>query len=209
MSFLTHAIDTFCEIKSETGYAVICTGNIVSFERDLIVLKNIVSFMKADNFKGIITIISKNRGLQVFKADVKQITADSVVIDNLQRIVNADRRAGYRMAVGLPALVTIDSEPGVGYDTIIQDMSVSGISISVHKSFKIDDIIRVQFPLDPENSHICVADCNVVRTIGSVNYSMRRYGCEFSEVSASDRQLINAYLTQLRTKQMRIEQSLI
>jgi len=73
----------------------------------------------------------------------------------------------------------------------------------------IDDIIRVQFPLDPENSHICVADCNVVRTIGSVNYSMRRYGCEFSEVSASDRQLINAYLTQLRTKQMRIEQSLI
>lgn len=209
MSYLSHVEGTFCEIKRESGYVVICTGNIVSMDAEQIVLKNKVSFMPAENFRGIITILSQNRGLQVFKADVKQITADTVLLENLQRIVNADRRTGYRIAVGLPALVTIDSEPGVGYDTIIQDMSVSGISISIHKVFKIDDIIRVQFPLDPENSHVCVADCNIVRTIGSVNYSMRRYGCEFTNMSDSDRQLINAYLTKLRTKQMRLEQSLM
>lgn len=205
MSYLSHVEDAFCEIKSESGYAVICTGNIVSIAQDEIILKNKVTFLSAENFKGIITILSKNRGFQLFKADIAQINDNRIVLKNLERIINLDRRTGTRFAVGLSALVTIDSEPGIGYDAIIQDMSVSGISISIYKKFNIDDIIRVQFPLDPENSHICVADCNVVRTIGSVNYNMRRYGCEFSEMSDSDRQLINAYLTQLRTNQMRMK----
>ena len=202
MVLSANVIDSFCEIKYAANGVTVCTGNITNVDDGRIYLKNIVTFIQTQNFAGTITVLNRKHGLQVFKADIKQMTAGYVVLENLSRVVNSDRRSGYRASVGLQALVTINSEPNVGNDAIIQDMSVSGISLSVYKALDIGNIIHVQFPLQ-NGSHVCEADCTVVRNIGSINYSMRRYGCEFTNMSDEDRKLINDYMTDMRIQMMR------
>ncbi len=202
---ITYTAGAFCEIKLASNYVTVCTGNIESAVSDKISLTNMVLFTKPASFDAIITVLNKVGSLHVYKATVTDIDHNELHIENLQRLVQTDRRAGIRADVGLQALVTIDREPDMGYDAIVLNMSVTGIAISVHKAFDVGDIIDVQFVLndDAQRTYLLSCKCSIVRTIGSTNYLMRRYGCEFVDMSPVDRQLINDYMARLRTQMMR------
>ena len=202
---IAYTIGAFCEIKLASNYVTVCTGNIENITADKISLTNTVLYTKPATFDAIITVLNQTSGLHVYKATVTKIDHNDLHIENVQRLVQTDRRAGIRADVGLQALVTIDNEPEMGYDAIVLNMSVTGIAISVHKAFSVGDIITVQFVLndDAQRTYLLSCKCSIVRTIGSTNYLMRRYGCEFVDMSPVDRQLINDYMAQLRTQMMR------
>lgn len=205
MDFLSSSIKdgSFCEIKLVVGCVTICTGTIVSVNETAIMLRNPTFFMRKSNFDAIITILSRISGLQVFKAKIVSISDNGVVVYNTAaRIVSRDRRAGFRAAVSLPALITLSSEPSVGYDAVIRDISISGIAVSVCKTLDVGTLFMIQFPLHDDDTYVCVCNCSVVRTIGSTNYSMCKYGCDFINMPIESQAAIKAFMTQKRTQAM-------
>lgn len=203
MNSLSYHIGSFCEIKVAVSGVSVCTGIISDAADGWIHLQNLSMFMHVDNFDGILTITNRNGSLQVYRADIKTANSDKIVIDNLQRVVNNDRRNGQRVAVGLSAIVVLHNNFAIAYDAIIQDISISGISISVHKLIDIGEMINVQFRLDSSTAHFCDTDCHVVRMISGSGGSMRRYGCEFVRMSDDDRRLINEFVTKIRSEQLK------
>lgn len=205
MDFLLSSIKdgSFCEIKPAVGCATICTGTVVSVNEKAIVLQKPIFFARKSNFEGTITVLSRISGLQVFKANIISISDNGIVVyNNAVRIVNRDRRAGFRAQVNLPALITLPSDLSVGYDAVIRDISVSGIAVSVCKSLDIGSFFNIQFPLHDDAAYVCACDCRIVRNIGSVNYSMRKYGCDFVDMPPESTAAIKAFMTQKRTQIM-------
>lgn len=203
MNILSYHIGSFCEIKNASSGASVCAGTIDSIVDNRLLLLNMSLFLYVENFSGIITVTNRNCGLQVYRADIKTVSNDGIIVENLQRVVNSDRRNGHRVEVGLSAVVVLHNNFAVAYDAIIQDISISGISISVHKLIDVDEIINVQFRLTDSTAHFCDVDCHVVRLISGSGGSMRRYGCDFVRLSDEDRQLINEFVTKVRSEQLK------
>lgn len=203
MCLLSKYTGSFCEIKMVQSAKIVCTGYIKSVSENGFAIKNAVFFAKDQTFNAIVSVLSQTRGLQVFKTQVLSVTAaGEIEFDNLEKVTDVERRTAFRAVVDLPALVVSDKEPGVGYDAIIKDISVKGISLWVHKAFSIDDIIRVQFPLTSYNQTVCDCQCNVVRAIGSNMYSLKKYGCDFAKMTDQSLAAIQALMTRKRTEMM-------
>ncbi len=202
MNMLSNYINSFCEIKLAESSKVVCTGYIFTVTENRIAFQNMVLLSNEKNFKGIITVLGQGRGLQVFHADVTIMADNTVSYTSMSKITNIERRAAFRVVVDLPALVTIANEPLVSHDAIIKDMSVRGIGIWLHKAFDVDDIIHIQFPLDINSGIIHSCDCNIVRNIGSTNYSLRKYGCEFMNLPSESAAAIKTLLNKKRTEMM-------
>lgn len=206
MSLLSNYVGSFCEIKILGMYKVMCTGKISDVGENSISLSDMVRFDVQQGRDAIITVLGQARGLQVFKALNVTVSDDGIIrFADMSKIVDTERRAAYRIIADLQALVTADDNPHIGYDAIIKDISVRGISLWVHKKFNIDDIITVQFPLDSNSDKLCVCRCSIVRTIGSTNYNMRKYGCEFVSVSDGAENAIKAFINKKRTFLMQQE----
>ena len=202
MSVLSKYEESFCEIKTTKSSKTVCTGYIRSASDNGFVVKNAVFFTNDREFDAIVSILSQTRGLQVFKTRIMSMTqAGEIVFDSLEKVTDVERRTAFRAIVDLPALVTFDKEPSTGYDAIIKDMSIKGISLWVHRAFSVDDIIHVQFPLG-QNQTVCNCQCNVVRAIGSNAYSMKKYGCDFVRMTQESSAAIQALMTQKRTEMM-------
>ena len=203
MNNLSYHIGSFCEIKNASSGVSVCAGVIDNVVDNQLRLLNMSLFLHVENFSGIITVTSRTCGLQIYRADIKSLSCDGIVIENLQRVVNSDRRNGQRVEVGLSAIVVLHNNFAIAYDAIIQDISISGISISIHKLLDVGETINVQFRLDTSTAHFCEADCHVVRMISGSGSNMRRYGCEFVNMSDEDRQLINDFVTKVRAEQLK------
>lgn len=206
MGLLSNYVGSFCEIKIVSMYKVICTGKIVTADDNRITLSNFVAFDTIQGLDAVLTVLGQSRGLQVYKITGVSLSDDGVVtFTSISKIIDTERRAAYRIVADLQALVTDDENPHIGYDAIIKDISVRGISLWVHKKFNIDDIVTVQFPLGPDASNLCTCRCNIVRTIGSTNYNMRKYGCEFVSMSDGAEPAIKAFINKKRTALMQQE----
>lgn len=205
MNMLSNYINSFCEIKIADSSKVVCTGYIFTVTENRIAFQNMVVSSGEKNFRGIITVLGQGRGLQVFQADVSIMADNTVSYINMSKITNVERRAAFRAIVDLPALVTTSGEPLVSHDAIIKDMSVRGIGLWLHKSFNVDDIIHIQFPLDINSGIIHSCDCNIVRNIGSTGHSLRKYGCEFMNLSSESVSAIKTLLNKKRTEMMQRE----
>lgn len=203
MEQISNAAGALCEIKYALNGVTICTGSIMSVSGSKLCLKNAILFAHDESFAGIITILSPLYGFRVYKADIQEITSEYVVVENIQYVVNLDRRFGYRAVVNIPAIVVSENDPGVAIDAVIQNISASGILISMHRPFQIKEDIKVRFPLDPKHPHTCTVACCVVRRSDNLNHGIYQYGCKFSSMSDTDRRLVISYMNNLRIKQLR------
>lgn len=202
--YLTNYVNAFCEIKATKSLKVICSGHILRVDGNKLFVTNAESAVGDKPFDAIITFLDRLRGLQVLRAKIVSIDEDGVVtLGETERVTNTERRMAFRAIVDLPALVTVYDEPSVGYDAIIKDMSVRGILLRVHKAFDIDDVVDIQFPLNPCDAAICKCRCNIVRTVGSSYYSLREYGCDFVDMTSESREAIKSFMTKKRTEMMK------
>lgn len=199
---MTKYIGSFCEINLVSDSKKICTGYIAAAGEHNIYIPNMLRFSTERDFEGIITLLSKERGLRVFRAHVAINGMNNIAFDDMTQIVNTERRADYRAIVDLPALAVIKTEPTVGYDAIIKDMSVRGISLWLHKSFEIEDAVNIQFVLNPDDKFIHSCNCNIVRFINKPIHSFRKYGCEFMDLTPESHAAIRAFVTKKRTEVM-------
>ncbi len=201
MYILSKYVDSFCEIKTVFSAKTVCTGYVASAGENNIVIKKAVFTPSDRPFDAIVSLLSKSRGLQVFKTRILSMSTEgAVVYDSLEKVTDMERRMAFRATVDLPALVTSDREPSAGYDAIIKDMSIKGISLWVHSTFSVDDIIEIQFPIEPV---LCRCRCNIVRVIGNSNYSMKKYGCDFISMTDESSAAIQTFMMQKRTELMR------
>lgn len=201
--YLANYLNAFCEIKVAKSLKVICSGHILSVDGNKLRVTNAESAAGDKPFDAIVTFLDRLRGLQVIRARIESITEDGVVtLGETERITNTERRMAFRAVVDLPALVTVHNEPSIGYDAIIKDMSVRGILLRVHKAFDVDDVVDIQFPLNPCDKAICNCRCNIVRTVGSSHYSLREYGCDFVDMTPESRDAIKSFMTKKRTEIM-------
>lgn len=205
MGLLSNYIGSFCEVKIAGLYKVVCTGHIVSVDDKSITFNKVILRDTAQNFDAVVTVLGQSQGLQVFKASGVTVTGDIISFATMSKIIDTERRAAYRVIVDLPALVTENADLHTGYDAIIKDMSVRGISLWVHKKFDIDDIINIQFPLNFNDQKVCTCTCNIVRTIGGTGYSMKKYGCEFVAMSKETESAVKRFINKERTKLMQQE----
>lgn len=205
MGLLSNYIGSFCEVKIASLYKVVCMGHIIAANDESITLNKVILHDSTQNFDAVITVLGQFRGLQVFKATGVTVTNNTISFTSLNKLIDTERRAAYRIAADLQALVTDDENPHIGYDAIIKDISVGGLSLWVHKKFNIDDIVTVQFPLGPDVSSLCICRCNIVRTIGSTNYSLCKYGCEFVSMSDGAGSAIKSFINKKRAALMQQE----
>lgn len=200
MGILLNYVGSFCEIKISDTYNIVCTGHVEEMTNEKIELRNMVIFGNSQFFDATITILQQGRGLQVYKAAVTAVHSDGLIeFCNIIKLVDTDRRAAYRAVVDLPALII---ESKIGYNAMIKDMSVRGISLCTDLSLDTDSSIRVQFPIDNQ-----LLDCNccIIRPIGSNNYVMKKYGCEFERIDIHTQTVIKALITRKRTEFMQLE----
>lgn len=54
-----------------------------------------------------------------------------IIFDSLEKVTDIERRTAFRAIVDLPALVTSDKDRSTGFDAIIKDMSIKGISLAL------------------------------------------------------------------------------
>lgn len=202
ISFVFHS---YCEIRYASNDAVACLGRIIRLSKNKIFLHDCTIFTPGEDFAAIITIESRTHGLQVYKAQIKQMTNEYVEYDELELMTDIDRRYGARIAVGLQAMVVDKDNPLLGVDAIIQSLSVSGISIGVHSCYKIGDIIELHFTLNTRRMgvHDIATKCKIVRLIDSTDYGMYRYGCTFDNMSCDDANVVEDYVLETQTEIMR------
>lgn len=202
MCLLSDYAESFCEIKSVKSSRTVCTGYIESVSENSMALSSVVFYTGDTSFDANIIILSNVRELQVLKAKIINIDdTHTVFFEDLGQVTDTERRAAFRAVVDLPVLVTLDDKPSVGYDGFIKDMSIRGLSLWVHERFVQGDKLRLQFPLGSQ-SHMINCQCVVVRAIGSNSYSMKKYGCDFVQMSKEDASALQTYMTRKRTEYM-------
>ncbi len=200
-------LGSFCEIKSAATFEKICIGYITDVDENSISLDSAVYFSNSVmplEFDSIITVLGKIQGLQVFKTHVIfDASRKHILLGDLDRIVDADRRCDTRISSDILTLVTISDEPRVAYDGVIKDISLCGISLWVGKALAIDEIITIQFPMtfDVANTHFC--NCRIVRFINAANNNLRKYGCEFVDLKPENRAAIQSFVNKERAKLMK------
>lgn len=201
--YLDNYLNSFCEIKAAKSLKVVCSGHILAVNSNKLCINNAGTAAGDKPFDAVITLLDRLRGLQVVRARIESITDEGIVtLGETERVTNSERRMAFRAVVDLPALVTIRDEPSIGYDAIIKDMSVRGILLRVHKAFNIDDVVDIQFPLNPCEHATCHCCRNIVRIVGSSHYSLREYGCDFVDMTPESREAIKIFMTKKRTEMM-------
>lgn len=198
----TSYIKSFCEIKGSDS-KLKYTGFICDITDYIIKIDNLAFFDKCMSTDIIFTILNQTRGLQVYKAELIDADEKTITIGHFSIITANDRRMAFRAIVNLPALVVLDDDVKKGYDALIMDMSIKGLSLWLYHDLKINDTISVKFPLGDDSSRIIKSRCNVVRPIGSNSYNMKKYGCDFVPMSSDDAVAVQAYMNQQRTIFMR------
>ena len=202
MCLLSKYIESFCELKSIKSSRTVCTGYIKSVTENSMTLSNVMFYTDDTDFDAIISILSNTLGLQVFKAKITNVNdTQTFFFDDLRKVTDTERRTAFRAVVDLPVLVTSDDEPSKGYDGIIKDMSIKGLSLWMHRTFSPDDVLQLQFPLGDQN-YMISCQCIVVRTIGNNTYSQKKYGCDFIGMSKENAAALQTYMTRKRTEFM-------
>lgn len=201
-------LGSFCEIKSAVTFKKMCIGYIIDVDENNISLGSAIFFPDCasmpSEFDSIITILGKMHGLQVFKTHVIfDAAAKRISFGTLDRVANVDRRYEARIPSDILTLVTVSDEPRVGYDGVIKDISLRGISLWVNKALEIDEVITIQFPMtfDAANTHLC--NCRIVRFINAANNTLRKYGCEFVDLKPENRAAIQVFVNKERAKLMK------
>lgn len=202
MCLLSKYIESFCELKSIKSSRTVCTGYIKSVTENSMTLSNVMFYTDDTDFDAIVSILSNTLGLQVFKTRITNVDdTQTFFFDNLKKVTDTERRTAFRAVVDLPVLVTSDDEPSKGYDGIIKDMSIKGLSLWMQRTFSPDDVLRLQFPLGDQD-HMINCQCIVVRIIGNNTYSQKKYGCDFIGMSKENAAALQTYMTRKRTEFM-------
>lgn len=203
MNLLSNYIGSFCEIKTDEMSETCCTGYIVSADGNQIVLSRMSMFsniLSKIPFRGVITTLDSIRGLQVFRARITDIDSQNhIYFEDVVKITDEDRRSAFRVDVDLFANIIKSPAGEKPMSGIIKDMSVSGVSIWLSDMLNVDDIITLTFSLTPDTViHTC--ECNIVREIENNNSRLKKYGCQFTNVSAASSAAINQFLNQKRAE---------
>lgn len=199
MDKVLYTTGSFCEVKSCLDNKTICTGNVSYMDNERIFLRNIIVLSLHKSFTASITLLSQSRGLQVYTAYVTEIADNCIRLEKLERTVETDRRRDCRVETVLPAIIMSDSDADP-IDAVIHNISVGGLMMSLYKPYNIDDIVKIHFPIFGEP---CTAICNIVRCVGSVNYSLRQYGCSFVNISNIVRTRLTNYISQVRAEKIK------
>lgn len=197
MDKILYTPGSFCEIKTCSDNKTICTGNVSYMDNERIFLQNIIVLSLHKGFAASITLLSQSRGLQLYTAYVTEIDDNCIRLEKLERTVDTDRRRDCRVETVLPAIIMSGVEP---INAVIHNISVGGLMMSLYKSYNIDDVIKIHFPVYGKP---CTAICNIVRHVGSINYGLRQYGCSFVDISDIDRTRLINYISQVRAEKIK------
>jgi hemerythrin-like metal-binding protein len=180
-----------CEIMSSAD-EFLCEGKVESVEKSEVAIMNHdgnMALLQLGDAVKVLTYSESNEDCQIFHANVRSSTPDTLLLYSAAAIKLADnQRNFFRVETSLPGTLVCE---GKALSIVVLDVSTGGLMIEVDEELPMRKVARIKFAAEKHNFE---EPCLVTRKINLPNATRNTYGIKFISLGNTQADWISSFV---------------